>query len=108
MTRLFRSAAACLATALLAAACGGDPLSPSSDFSPAAQAARAKTPTKKVGGATATDTTTLILAPTTVQSSSCGLSTDSSGTASDSTGTDDCFGDTIPWGRTGDTIPWGK
>ena len=104
MTRLFRSAAACLATVLLAAACGGDPLSPSSDLSPASQATRAK----KVSGGATTDTTAIILAPATVQSSGCGLSTDSSTTASDSTGTGDCFGDTIPWGRSGDTIPWGK
>ncbi len=109
MTRLFRSAAACLATVLLAAACGGDPLSPSSDLSPTAQAARAKTLTGKVGGVTR-DTTVNLLAPSGVQSARCGLSTDSSTTGSDSTGTGggDCFGDTLPWGRGGDTLPWGK
>ena len=100
MTRLFRSAAACLATVLLAAACtGGDPLSPSPDLSPAAQASTAKT-LKKPG-------TTAPVDSTTVQSSTCQLSTDSSATSSDST-TTSCFGDTIPWGRNGDTIPWGK
>jgi len=107
MTRLFRSTASCLATLLLAAACtGSDPLSPTSDRLPAANAALAKT-TKKAGDTAArVDTATTLTAPT-VQSATCQLGSDSTATPSDSTG-GNCLGDTIPWGRSGDTLPWGK
>jgi len=105
MTRLFRCAASCLATALLATACiGGDPVSPTDapELAPSLQLVRGDTLAKKQGTTSATTTTN-------DADGGCALAdSDSTATPADTTSTDDCFGDTLPWGRGGDTLPWGK